>query len=509
MSVRVRFAPSPTGPLHIGGVRTALYNFLFAKKYKGVFILRIEDTDQTRFVPEAEGYIKKSLDWLGLEPMEGPGYGGAYGPYKQSERKDLYTKFVQQLLDDGKAYYAFDTSEELDDMRNRYQAQGITAKYDHKTRTEMKNSLTMSEADVAAKLSNGEKYTVRLLVEADQTITFNDEIREQVSFSTNELDDKVLMKADGLPTYHLANVVDDYHMKITHVIRGEEWLSSTAHHVLMYQCFGWEEAMPKFAHLPLILKPTGKGKLSKRDGAKFGMPVFPLSWESENPEDAFTGFKEEGFLPDGLLNFLAFLGWNPGTEQEIFTMEELINAFSISKINKSGARFDFDKSKWFGQQYLKEKDNETLANLMLPFAEALGYQKDHDYMTQVAGLMKERAHTIKEMVDEADYLFGAINEYDEKTLRKKWKEPSSKIITDIIALLNDTSPFDKETIESSIKSYITDNELGFGAVLPLLRIGLSGTMKGPDIFGIISLLGLEESNRRLSILRDEIAINIV
>lgn len=509
MSVRVRFAPSPTGPLHIGGVRTALYNYLFAKKHNGVFILRIEDTDQTRFVPEAEAYIKESLEWLGLQPMEGPGYGGDFGPYKQSERKDLYTKFVQQLLDDGHAYYAFDTSEELDEMRNRYQAQGITAKYDHKTRTEMKNSLTMSEADVSTKLSNGDKYTVRLLVQADQTISFNDEIREHVSFSTNELDDKVLMKADGLPTYHLANVVDDYHMKISHVIRGEEWLSSTAHHVLMYQCFGWADVMPKFAHLPLILKPTGKGKLSKRDGAKFGMPVFPLSWAAENPEDAFTGFKEEGFLPDGLLNFLAFLGWNPGTEQEIFTMNELIDAFSIAKINKSGARFDFDKARWFGQQYLKEKEHDTLAKLMVPFAEALAYQKDHDYMTKLAGLMKERAHTIKEMVTEANYLFGDIKEYDEKTLRKKWKEPSPKIVTDIIAILNETNPFDKESIESSIKNYISENELGFGAVLPLLRIGLSGTMKGPDVFGIISLLGLEESNRRLSILRDEIASNIV
>ena len=509
MSVRVRFAPSPTGPLHIGGVRTALYNYLFAKKHNGVFILRIEDTDQKRYVPGAEDYIKQSLEWLDLKPEEGPGYGGNYGPYRQSERKELYAKFVQQLLDEKNAYYAFDSSEELDEMRNRYQAKGITAKYDHQTRMEMKNSLTLSEEEVSAKLEQGEKYTVRLLVQPNQTISFQDEIREDVQFSTNELDDKVLMKADGLPTYHLANVVDDYHMKITHVIRGEEWLSSTAHHVLMYHFFGWVDSMPKFAHLPLILKPTGKGKLSKRDGAKFGMPVFPLSWDAEHPEDAFVGFKEEGFLPDGLLNFLAFLGWNPGTEQELFTMEDLIKTFSIAKINKSGARFDFDKAKWFAQQYLKEKSDETLASLMKPFAEALNYKKEDAYLSQVAGLMKERAHTIKEMVTEADYLYGDINLYDEKTLRKKWKDNAPKIVTDITELLKDLTVFDNENIESAIKNYITENELGFGAVLPLLRIGLSGTMKGPDIFGIISLLGLEESNRRLIILRDEKANDIV
>ncbi|RME93486.1 MAG: glutamate--tRNA ligase, partial [Bacteroidetes bacterium] len=351
-SVRVRFAPSPTGALHIGGVRTALYNYLLAKKLGGTFILRIEDTDQTRYVPGAEAYILEALDWLGLTPDEGPGFGGAYGPYRQSERQAQYLKYAQELVASGRAYYAFDTPEELEAQRELAKAAGKHSfKYDAQSRGQLRNSLSLPKAEVEALLADGVPYTIRLLVEPGQTVVIEDLVRGSVSFQTDELDDKVLLKADGMPTYHLANIVDDHLMKISHVIRGEEWLPSTAHHVLLYRAFGWEDTMPAFAHLPLILKPTGKGKLSKRDGLKLGIPVFPLAWKGDTPEDSFMGFREFGFDPAAVLNFLALLGWNPGTDQEIFSLDELIAAFSIEKIGKAGARFDFDKAKWFNQQY--------------------------------------------------------------------------------------------------------------------------------------------------------------
>jgi glutamyl-tRNA synthetase len=424
-SVRVRFAPSPTGPLHIGGVRTALYNYLYAKKHGGTFILRIEDTDQTRYVPGAEQYIMDSLEWFGLKPQEGPGYGGSYGPYRQSERKAMYKQYADQLIAQGNAYYAFDTPEELDRLREA----DATFKYDSKSRMSLRNSLTLSAAETNALLTKGENIAVRLMIPTDETITFVDEIRDQVSFDSNELDDKVILKGDGMPTYHLANIVDDHTMEITHVIRGEEWLSSTAHHVLMYRFFGWTP--PSFSHLPLILKPTGQGKLSKRDGAKFGFPVFPLSWDSDDEDERFTGFKEEGFLPEAVINFLALLGWSPGNDQEMWTLDTLVDVFSLEKIVKGGARFDIDKARWFNQQYIIHTEDKTLANLVAPKAKADGYNVDHDYLERVCGQMKERVHKVDEIIENARFFFEAPTSFDMETIGKKYKEENSKALLSI------------------------------------------------------------------------------
>ena len=492
--VRVRFAPSPTGPLHIGGVRTALYNYLFAKKLGGTFILRIEDTDQTRYVAGAEQYIIDSLNWLGLTTDEDPVKGGDYGPYRQSDRKDIYQKYAQQLVEQGDAYYAFDSSEDLERMRQEEKELGNhTPKYDHKIRMKMKNSFTLSEDEIKQHLDSGENVTIRLKIPSDETITFEDLVRGQVSFQTTELDDKVIMKADGMPTYHLANIIDDHSMEISHVIRGEEWLSSTAHHVLMYRFFKWDS--PKFAHLPLILKPSGAGKLSKRDGAKFGFPVFPMDWEGE---EFYQGFKEAGFLAPALKNFLAMLGWNPGTEQEMFTMDELIEAFSIEKIVKSGARFDFDKAKWFNQQYIIASDNNDLLSMVKPYVVEKGYELPSDYfMLGFIELMKERVINISEFVDTGYYFFESPKEYDEKTARKKWKNENAVHFDAMMNHLSSLESFDTESVQSSIKGYITENELGFGAILPILRIAISGTMKGPDVFGMIALLGKDKSLDRL------------
>jgi len=492
--VRVRFAPSPTGPLHIGGVRTALYNYVFAKKLGGTFILRIEDTDQTRYVPGAEQYIIDSLNWLGLTTDEDPVKGGKYGPYRQSDRKDIYQKYAQQLVEQGDAYYAFDSAEDLERMREEEKELGNhTPKYDHKIRLKMKNSLTLNEDEVKQHLDSGENVTIRLKIPADETVTFEDLVRGEVSFQTTELDDKVIMKADGMPTYHLANIIDDHSMEISHVIRGEEWLSSTAHHVLMYRFFKWNS--PKFAHLPLILKPSGAGKLSKRDGAKFGFPVFPMDWDGE---EFYQGFKEAGFLAPALKNFLAMLGWNPGTEQEMFTMEELIEAFSIDKIVKSGARFDFDKAKWFNQQYIIASDNNDLLSMVKPYVIEKGYDLPSDpFMLGFIELMKERVINVTEFVDTGYYFFESPKEYDEKTARKKWKSENAEHFDAMMNHLSELESFDTESVQSSIKGYITENELGFGAILPILRIAISGTMKGPDVFGMIALLGKDESLNRL------------
>lgn len=497
--VRVRFAPSPTGPLHIGGVRTALYTYLIAKKYDGAFILRIEDTDQMRYVPGAEEYIIDSLKWCGLIPDEGPGFGGDFGPYRQSERKEIYQKYALQLIEEGKAYYAFDTSEEIDAMRERMAEEGNKApKYDHSSRMSMKNSLTLSDDEVNALLDDNENVTIRLKVEPGEEIHIKDLIRGDVVFKSDELDDKILLKGDGMPTYHMANIVDDHLMKISHVIRGEEWLSSTAHHVLLYRALGWESEMPEFAHLPLILKPNGKGKLSKRDGAKFGFPVFPLSWEGETEEDSFLGFREFGFDPKATINFLAFLGWNPGTEQEIFSVEELIESFNLEQIVKSGARFDIDKAKWFNQQYLIHSDDEYLKDsLRSMFTDQLS-SYDDVYLKGVIALMKERVELYPDFLDQGYYFFHEVKEYDEKTIGKRWKEGQEVTLSKLIAELEQLEEFEATKIKAAVEQYISENGLSFGSVLPFLRIGLSGTMKGPDVFSMMALLGKEKVIQRMN-----------
>lgn len=491
--VRVRFAPSPTGPLHIGGVRTALYNYLLAKQKGGSFILRIEDTDQVRYVPGAEEYIIESLNWLGLTLDEGPGIGGAYGPYRQSERKSIYHNYVQELIDKGHAYYAFDTPEELDQLRSA--SENDSFKYGIESRMSLKNSLTLSKEEVESNIAKGH-YAVRLLIPADQDVIIEDDIRGTVTFKSNELDDKVIMKGDGMPTYHLANVVDDHLMEISHVIRGEEWLSSTAHHILMYQFFGWEA--PHFAHLPLILKPTGQGKLSKRDGAKFGFPVFPITWEGE--EEQFPGFREDGFLPDALLNFLVLLGWNPGNDQEIMTKEEMISLFSIEKIVKSGARFDFDKAKWINQQYILSMPNIQIASLIKEEALLKGYLVTNEKLVHCAAMMKERVHNIADILKEAYFLFEDIKEFDTVTFEKKYKPEIKNHFEAIGQLIAKSVTEDKEHLEFLVKDYINSNGLKMGDILPILRIALTGTMQGPDLFETMSFLGRESVSTRISTL---------
>ena len=495
---RVRFAPSPTGALHIGGIRTALYNYLLAKKYGGAFILRMEDTDQNRYVPGAEAYIIEALQWCGLEPSEGPGFGGKHGPYRQSERKALYGKYAQQLVDNGHAYYAFDTPEELNAKRQEEKEKGNhTFKYDANLRMQMKNSLSLSEPEVKKLLASGAPYTIRLKVPEDEVVVVSDRIRGEVRFQTNELDDKVMLKSDGMPTYHLANIVDDRLMEISHVIRGEEWLPSTAHHVLLYRFLGWEDDMPEFAHLPLILKPDGKGKLSKRDGNRLGIPVFPLSWKAEKPEDSYQGFREFGFDPKAVVNFLAFLGWNPGTEQEIFSLQELIKAFSIDKIGKAGARFDFDKAKWFNQQYIIATDNEQLAATIRPIIEAKGHQPSDSFLADFCGLMKERVVFYLDFWDQAYYFFEPVKAYDEKTIRKKWKTERTPVFKELARRLQSLGDFSSKAIEDTVKGFMEDHSLKFGDVLPILRVGLSGTMKGPAVFQMMELLGQKEVVERL------------
>jgi glutamyl-tRNA synthetase len=495
MSVRVRFAPSPTGALHIGGVRTALYNYLFARKHGGTFLLRIEDTDQGRYVPGAENYIIETLKWVGLVPDEGVGFGGEKGPYRQSDRKPIYAHYAKRLVERGHAYYAFDTPEALETKRG----EEANFTYNHKTRMGLSNSLTLSAVETEAKLASGAHFVIRLKIEPDQEIKVNDLIRGEVSFQSNELDDKVLFKSDGMPTYHLANIVDDRMMEITHVIRGEEWLPSTAHHVLLYRGFGWEANMPQFAHLPLILKPVGNGKLSKRDGMKLGIPVFPLPWVGATAEESFSGFKDTGFLPEATVNFLALLGWNPGGEQEIFNIDELIAAFDMSHISKSGARFDFDKAKWFNQKYIQHKDNATLAKDIQPYAEKANYTTDLTYLEQVAHLMKERVTFMPEFTETGYYLFEGVKTYDQDTLNKKWSTDKSPIFKELTDFIGNFEPFEGPALEEATKNWITEKGLKPGDWLPLLRIALAGTMKGPAVFDMAALLGKEETIRRLKL----------
>ena len=474
-------------------MRTALYNYLLARKHGGQFILRIEDTDQGRYVPGAEGYIIDALRWVGLLPDEGVGFGGDYGPYRQSDRKAIYHQHAHELVQLGNAYYAFDTPESLE--AHRASVENFT--YNHRTRDGLHNSLTLSASETQALLDAGTPYVVRLKVAPDRAIVVHDLIRGEVVFQSNELDDKVLLKADGMPTYHLANIVDDHLMHITHVIRGEEWLPSTAHHVLLYEGFGWVDTMPKFAHLPLIMKPEGHGKLSKRDGAKFGFPVFPLEWNGQTPEDYAPGFRSAGFLPEAVLNFLALLGWHPGGEREIYALEEMVDLFSLDHIAKGGARFDYEKAKWFNQQYIKAMSDVALAEKIRPLAAAKGYRTDEAYLQQVSALMKERVTFLQDFVEQGYYLFEPVRHYDAETLQKKWNPGLKPALESIKAFLADYPDFEGHALEAAVKQHMVEQGLTPGDMLPLLRIALAGTMKGPAVFDMAAALGRAETIQRL------------
>ena len=493
---RVRFAPSPTGPLHIGGVRTALYNYLYAKQQGGDFILRIEDTDSTRFVEGAEEYIQETFNWLGLEFDESPLKGGNYGPYKQSERKDIYKKYVDQLLKDDAAYIAFDTPEELDSKRTEIS----NFQYDASTRESMRNSLTLSEDETKSLIEAGTQYVVRIKVESGHDIIVNDMIRGEVIINSSILDDKVIYKsADELPTYHLANVVDDYLMKITHVIRGEEWLPSAPLHVWLYRSLGWEESMPQFAHLPLLLKPDGKGKLSKRDGDRLGFPVFPLEWKDPATNEISSGYREAGYLPQAIINFLAFLGWNPGTEQELFSIDELIEAFSFERCSKSGAKFDLEKAKWYNHQYIVKMQDEDVAKLFNPILKEKGIDAPFEMVVGIVALLKERVHFIEELWDQSSFFFVTPESYDEKTVRKRWKQDSNEHMQQLTELLKQTDDFSSANLEPLVKEWIQTNELHMGNIMNAFRLAVVGESKGPHMFNIAELIGKEETINRMEL----------
>lgn len=496
--VRVRFAPSPTGPLHLGGVRTALYNYLFARQQGGDFLLRIEDTDQTRFVPGAEEYIIESLKWLGIMYDEGPGKEGNFAPYRQSERKPMYRKYAEQLIEAGHAYYAFDTSEELEVMRENLQKAGSSSpSYNFISRNSMKNSLTLPADEVKRRLENGDEYVIRIKIPRNEEVHLDDLVRGVVVVNTNTLDDKVLYKSDGMPTYHLANIVDDYLMQITHVIRGEEWLPSAPTHVLLYRFLGWEAVMPRFAHLPLILKPDGNGKLSKRDGDRLGFPVFPLQWTDPKTGEVSSGYREAGYFKEAVLNILALLGWHPSDNREIFSLEELVQAFSLEKVSKAGAKFDFEKAKWFNKEYLRSHDGAELAKSVRPYVAEAGYDVSDDYLARVCDLMKERATFIKDLFGEGRYLFTAPTAYDGGTLSKKWKPESAAQVESLTAGLLSVPDFTVAELEAKGKAWLEENKVGFGAIMPVFRVLLTGEGAGPGIFEICALLGREEVKTRI------------
>ena len=484
--VRVRFAPSPTGPLHIGGVRTALYNDLFARQHNGELVFR--------FVPGAEEYILESFRWLGIKFDEGVSFGGNHGPYRQSERREIYKKYVQQLLEEGKAYYAFDTPEELEAKR----AEGSNFQYDSHTRMQMRNSLTLPKDEVERLISEGEQYTVRFKIEPGQEIHINDMIRGDVCIKSDILDDKVLYKsADELPTYHLANIVDDHLMEISHVIRGEEWLPSAPLHVLLYQAFGWEDTMPRFAHLPLLLKPEGKGKLSKRDGDRLGFPVFPLEWHDPKTEEVSSGYRESGYFPEAVVNFLALLGWNPGTEQELFSLDELVQAFDITKCSKSGAKFDYQKGIWFNHEYILRKSDEEIARLFAPIVANNGVEETFERVQLVVSMMKDRVSFVKELWPLCSFFFIAPTEYDEKTVKKRWKENSTQQMTELCEVLENIEDFSIEGQEAIVEKWIADKGYKMGDIMNAFRVALVGIGKGPGMFDISAFLGKEETIHRL------------
>jgi glutamyl-tRNA synthetase len=496
--IRVRFAPSPTGPLHIGGVRTALYNYLFARKTGGKFILRIEDTDQGRFVPGAEQYIIESLNWLGINFDEGVHIGGPHAPYKQSERKQLYGQYALQLVNNGLAYYAFDTPEQLESLRKEYETRKETFQYGPKTRNSLKNSLTLSAKEVEELLSAGTHYVIRIKIPDNETIVVNDLIRGGVTVESSLLDDKVLYKSDGMPTYHLANVVDDYLMEITHVIRGEEWLPSAPLHVLLYRYLGWEASMPTFAHLPLLLKPDGNGKLSKRDGDRLGFPVFPLKWTDPKSGEISSGYRESGYLPEAVVNMLALLGWNPGTEQELFSIEELIQAFTIDRVSKSGAKFDVEKAHWFNHQYMLKKTASELADMLTPILQEKGIQANREFIEGVCMLIHERAVLIPDLWLNSQYFFVAPESYDEKVIAKIWKPETAAILTEYANILPQIEPFTKENLEITTKQFAESKAIGLGQLMNPLRLTIVGTNTGPGMLDIIALLGRDVIQSRIT-----------
>ncbi|CAG4988668.1 Glutamate--tRNA ligase [Dyadobacter sp. CECT 9275] len=509
-AVRVRFAPSPTGPLHAGGVRTALYNYLFARQTGGQMLLRIEDTDQTRYVPGAEAYILEALQWLGIEIDEGPETGGPHAPYRQSERKEMYRAYAERLVQEGKAYYAFDTAEELDAMRKRLEAAKVAAvQYNAITRMEMTNSITLPAEETQARLASGEPYVIRMKIMPKEDIRFNDLIRGWVVVHSSQIDDKVLLKSDGMPTYHLANIVDDHLMGITHVIRGEEWLPSAPLHVLLYRYFGWESTMPQFAHLPLLLKPDGNGKLSKRDADLGGFPIFPLEWTDPVTGDKARGFREEGYMPEATANFLALLGWNAGTEQEVFSMDEMIKAFSFDRVHKAGARFDINKANWFNQQYLKHRSEESIREEVLPLLASNGLQVTSGQAGQIVHLLKDRVHFVKEIVEESRFLFAAPEEYDQDVVVKKWNEESVSAITGFKEALE---KYEGDFVADQIKTILsgTMEALGIkmGKVMQALRLAVTGAGAGPDLMIIMEILGKAEVVNRLQIALDRLPAQI-
>lgn len=492
--VRVRFAPSPTGALHIGGVRTALYNYLFARQHKGDFVFRIEDTDSNRFVPGAEEYIIESFRWLGLQFDEGVSFGGDKGPYRQSERREIYKKYVDRLLEDGKAYIAFDTPEELESKRNEIQ----NFQYDARTRMQMRNSLTLTKEETEALIADGTQYVVRFRVEPGIEVHIDDLIRGDVRIMSDIVDDKVLYKSsDELPTYHLANIVDDHLMEITHVIRGEEWLPSAPLHVLLYKAFGWEETMPRFAHLPLLLKPEGKGKLSKRDGDRLGFPVFPLEWHDPKTGEVSSGYRESGYFPEAVINFLALLGWNPGTEQELFSLDELVSLFDITKCSKSGARYDFQKGIWFNHEYILRKSSEEIAQLFAPIVANNGVEESMERITKVVSMMKDRVNFVKELWDLCSFFFIAPTEYDEKTVKKRWKADSALVMSELATVLEGIDDFTVEGQEPVVLAWVEEKGYKLGDVMNAFRLALVGIGKGPGMFDISAFLGKEETLKRI------------
>lgn len=495
--VRVRFAPSPTGALHLGGVRTALFNYLFARRHGGDFLLRIEDTDQARYVPGAEEYIIESLKWCGLTVDEGVGAGGDCGPYRQSERKAIYKEYALQLVESGNAYYSFDTAEELDALRKDCETKGETFIYNAKSRGNLKNSLHMEPEEVKQLLASGAPYVIRFKMPENEELLLHDIIRGEVHFNSSLLDDKVLYKSDGMPTYHLANIVDDHLMRITHVIRGEEWLPSLPLHVLLYRAFGWEDTMPRFAHLPLILKPVGNGKLSKRDGNKMGFPVFPMEFTDPATGEKWHGYKEDGYFPEAFINMLALLGWNPGTEQEIFTLEELAQLFSLEHVNKSGARFNPDKAKWFNHKYLIAKPDAELADLIALYLQADGLAYDKPKVERICALMKERYNFVSELYEDCRFFFIAPTEYVEKDAKKYWKDDAPALMRELTELLKSIDDYSFANTEKIISAWITEKELGFGKVMNPFRVAIIGAAKGPHMFDVIEIIGKEETIRRM------------
>ena len=505
--VRVRFAPSPTGPLHIGGVRTALYNYLFARQNGGKMILRIEDTDQTRFVPGAEQYIIEALDWLGIGFDEGVHLGGPFGPYRQSDRKPMYRQYAEQLIRDGWAYYAFDRPEALEAKRKEFEAQKKTFQYDCNTRLQMENSLSLGMEEAQRRIDAGEPYVVRFQFPDNIDITVHDMIRGDVSMNSRLLDDKVLFKSDGMPTYHLANIVDDHLMEVTHVIRGEEWLPSAPLHVMLYKAFGWEETMPRFAHLPLLLKPEGNGKLSKRDGDRLGFPVFPLEWHDPKSGEVSSGYREQGYLPQAVVNMLALMGWNPGTEQEIMSMDELIKLFNVEHISKNGAKFNLDKAKWFQHEYFQMLPDEVVADYLQKELDVRGITASRGYVVKVAGMMKERITFPSELWDTCCYFFAAPTEYNEKDVAKRWTPDMHIHMAKVIEILN-TVPFEHDAIHKALlDDYIAANGLNTGKVMNSLRIAVVGRTVGPDMITLILTIGKEETLRRVERAIEKIKVN--